>query len=99
MNYANEILHAMGREGILVQMAEECGELTQACMKMIRSWHGQTPVSEAEARDMLIEECADVELMIDLIHNTIFSPEDERKSMDMYSEKYGRCLKRFGIEP
>ena len=41
-------------------LAEECAELAQAALKMIRANEHDTPVSELDAKMNLIEECADV---------------------------------------
>lgn len=45
-------------------LAEECTELAQAALKMIRAKTYDTPVSEQVARERMIEECADVILCI-----------------------------------
>lgn len=44
----------------LIQLAEECSELAQASLKLVRALEHDTPVSEIEARKHLIEEIADV---------------------------------------
>lgn len=43
-------------------LAEECAELAQAALKMARVLRGEnpTPVSEAEAMEMVVEELTDV---------------------------------------
>lgn len=43
-------------------LAEECSELTHAALKMARVLRGEnpTPVSEAEAMEMVVEELTDV---------------------------------------
>lgn len=48
----------------LEQVAEECGELTKACMKLIRAIGNGNPcnVSEEEAIDSVVEEISDVEV-------------------------------------
>ena len=79
---------APGRSYLLRLLAEECGELTQAALKLVRARiPGETPVREPEARDRLAEEVADVWLMIQLViaaedlENTI--PEATRKARRM----------------
>ena len=47
-------------EDRLIQLSEEASELSQASCKLIRALHGQTPVTEAEAKAHLLEEIADV---------------------------------------
>lgn len=44
----------------LIQLAEECSELAQASLKLVRALNGQTPVSEEQARKDWIEEMGDV---------------------------------------
>ena len=51
-------------ETLLTNLIEEAGELVQAATKLLRVFHGDTPVSEMEAREHLIEEMADVMLCI-----------------------------------
>lgn len=46
----------------LIQLAEECAELSQAALKLVRALDGDTPVSEMECRKNVIEEMADVNL-------------------------------------
>ena len=44
----------------LINLAEECTECAQAALKMFRALNGDTPVSQMDAREHLIEEIADV---------------------------------------
>ena len=44
----------------LIQLAEEASELSQACLKLVRCRHGDTPVPEMDAKMHLLEEIADV---------------------------------------
>jgi NTP pyrophosphatase (non-canonical NTP hydrolase) len=46
--------------------AEECGELTQVCMKIIRKYSNKQEI-EAEWHDKLVEEAGDVLCMIELL--------------------------------
>ena len=48
----------------LEQVAEECGELTKACMKLIRAIGNGNPcnVTEEEAIEAVIEEMSDLEV-------------------------------------
>jgi len=58
-------------EEILVITAEECGELTQACSKILR--HG----IDNELKKKLLEEVGDLQCMIDImIEHDIVSPTD-----------------------
>lgn len=44
----------------LIQLAEESSELAQACIKLVRVMHHDSPAPEQAVRDNLIEEMADV---------------------------------------
>ena len=52
---------------LLAGLAEECGELTQAALKLRRVWDGTnpTPTLEDDAMENLYEEVADVLLYIE----------------------------------
>lgn len=56
-----------GEDYLLRQLAEECAELAQAALKVIRTRHGETPITPEEARGKLLEEIADVMVMMDLV--------------------------------
>lgn len=56
-----------GEDYLLRQLAEECAELAQAALKVIRTRHGETPVTPEEARAKLLEEIADVMVMMDMV--------------------------------
>ena len=58
----------------LIQLAEEASELSQACLKLVRVMHGDTPVPEMDAKMHLLEEIADVALC----SNIITSKTDDR---------------------
>ena len=51
---------------LLRQVAEECAELAQACLKLIRSRNGETPVRLEVATGKYLEELADVLTMTEL---------------------------------
>ena len=60
-----------GRD-VLEALAEEAAELSQAALKMIRAcrlggMNNVTPVTPKEAADNLLEEMADVELVMDVL--------------------------------
>ena len=63
------------QDEILIQLAEEAAELSQAALKMRRVLDGKnpTPVGYAQALKDLNEEIADVTLCIDLIGCVNFS--------------------------
>lgn len=95
-----EIAEKYGEEYLLRQLTEECCELGKAAMKMVRSRHGETPVRETEARENLIEEIADVLVMIDAVCNTMLSKEEQDCAVIIQSQKEERMYVRMldGIE-
>lgn len=70
---SKQIADKWGKAYLLRQLAEECGELTQAALKLVRVYEGTTPVSEEEALNSLAEELADVQLMIDYVSEQFIS--------------------------
>ena len=55
-----DVVDKIGTENLLVQVAEECSELSKAALKLHRVATGTTPVSLEDAKENLIEEMADV---------------------------------------
>lgn len=91
-NRYKEIVDKYGKEYIYRQLAEECSELAQACLKAIRADRRETPMRKDEAWERLLEEVGDVCLMIDILTDMFFLPSDiytiaeisERKEKRMY---------------
>lgn len=63
-----DVTDFLSQEEILLQLAEEASELSQAALKLRRVMNGSnpTPVGFQEARKNLTEEIADVQLCIDI---------------------------------
>lgn len=59
----------LSQEELLTQLAEECSELSKAALKLRRVYNGEnpTPVRRPEAYDNVIEEIADVWLVISVL--------------------------------
>lgn len=53
----------------LIQLSEECVECAQAALKLFRAINGDTPVSQMEAKEHLIEEIADVSVCMTALHD------------------------------
>lgn len=64
-----EIRKEISVSEILCQLAEECSELSKAALKLRRaiSKENPTPIDECEAMDNLIEEIADVSLILEVL--------------------------------
>lgn len=84
-----------GVEYLLRQLAEECCELAQASLKLVRTRHpGETPVSVEEARPRFYEELADVQILCDMMLDIMHT--DERYAVDkIYLAKEARMIKRL----
>lgn len=65
----NEIVKNVPLDALLMQLAEECGELTQAVGKYYRATHdgNPTPVTLADTLDKLVEEIADVNVTAEAV--------------------------------
>lgn len=77
----------LSKAELLAQLAEECNELAHAALKMRRTLSSvnPTPVSETTAQLMLLEETADVLLLLALCGVDVTDPNidliQEQKSM------------------
>ena len=78
MDRMDEIIKKYGDEYMLRQLAEECTELAQAALKLIRARRKETPMREEEAREHLVEEIADVLVMAGAVfQHMLFKAEQE----------------------
>ena len=55
-----EVLKKYGAEYLVIKLAEECSELSQACAKLLTVWKGATSMRRDEALEHIMEEMADV---------------------------------------
>lgn len=90
-----EIIEKYGEEYILRQLAEECTELAQAALKLIRSRRKETPMREDEAREHLIEEIADVFVMADFVYNGMLNDEEQNCLNSIQESKECRMYDRM----
>ena len=68
--------------------AEECGELTQVCMKVMRKYTTLEEIYGDKYRDLLIEEAGDVLCMIELmVEHGILTDEELRARVTVKREK------------
>ena len=74
--------------------AEEAAELSQAALKLVRAINGETPVTEEEAREHLLEEAADVQACM----RCIFTDADDAVIRDIMLEKLRRWENRINGE-
>lgn len=95
MSRMKEIVEKYGEEYMLRQLAEECNELSQAALKLIRARHKETPMREDEATEHLIEEIADVTVMLKGIYDTMFDAAMMDAVNDIHIEKVARMYERM----
>ena len=75
--------------------AEECGELTQACIKVIRKFENMDEVT-GDRRLKLIEEAGDVACMIELmVENGLFTEDEIRDRIEIKRDKLKIWSKLF----
>jgi NTP pyrophosphatase (non-canonical NTP hydrolase) len=79
--------------------AEECGELTQACIKIIRKFNNIEDVT-GDRRDKLIEEAGDVACMLELmVENGLFTEEEIRSRIETKRDKLKKWSQLFNENP
>lgn len=85
------ILSKIGTAAMYEQLAEECAELSKACLKKARIIRGNnpTPVTYEEADSAIIEEFTDV------IHVSNILGLDQQKNFEQIHRKQKRWIKRI----
>ena len=94
-NRFKEIVDKYGKEYALRQLAEECNELSQAALKLIRTWKKETPMREDEAYERLVEEIADVLLMMYMVRCELLDDEQNACVSDIWDTKEKRMYERL----
>ena len=88
----HQIAGKLGQDEMLLQLAEECSELSQACLKMVRASKGLTPKTIGECKDCLAEELNDVKMCMELVESLIAGLQSKQ---ELYREyKTDRWYKR-----
>ena len=69
------IVDRIGLPALLEQTAEECAELSHACLKEARRLRGEnpTPCAEEECKVAIMEEMADVALCLDMLDDSDYT--------------------------
>lgn len=98
LTIAQQILQKYGTSYLLRQTAEECCELAQAALKMVRVEEGTTPMQLPEARANLIEEMADVQLMLDYMMQELISSAENRQLHNIMDNKETRMYRRLFLD-
>ena len=90
-----EIIEKYSEEYMLRQLAEECCELAQAAMKLVRVWNKETPMREDEAREHLVEEIADVHVMAGAVFQHMLSKAEQECVDEVCESKKSRMFVRM----
>lgn len=94
-----EIIDKYGKEYILRQLAEECAELAQASLKLVRSMKGETPISQEEANSRFLEEIADVCVMLECIKDGMLCNHEICIIAETSENKMKRMIERLLSRP
>lgn len=95
MNWEKQIVEQYGKEYIFRQLAEEASELCQASLKMVRAMRGETPVTEIDASARVLEEIADVEVMLNVLKRAVINDRGNEKIAAVYEKKRERMIDRM----
>ena len=88
-----KIKQHLPEDELLLQLAEECAELAQAALKLLRALTGinPTPITESKARENLLEEAADVYCVLGLL----LGCEERSETYNIIWRKKARWVKRL----
>lgn len=92
------ILEQIGEPALIEQWAEECTELAQAALKVARILRAEnpTPVTLAKARQNLIEEMSDVQLVRnEWVYGQSDASDIIEESLEIRKEKLNRWYSRL----
>ena len=85
------IVDRIGLPALLEQTAEECAELSHACLKEARRLRGEnpTPCTAEECKAAIMEEMADVALCLDMLDNSdyVLDPIIAKAKLDRWSRR------------
>lgn len=98
LTIAQQIIGKYGTGYLLRQAAEECCELAQAALKLVRVEEGTTPTTLPETRAHLIEEMADVQLMLEYMMQELLSTAENRQLTGIMDEKEARMYRRLILD-
>lgn len=94
-NRYKELVDKYGKEYIYRQLAEECSEFAQACLKVIRAERKETPMRMDEAWERFLEEFGDVLLMMDIVESMLISANDDGTVLAIMERKEARMYERM----
>ena len=95
MNYEKQIVEQYGEEYVVRQLAEEASELCQASLKLVRSMRHETPIRQVDAQARLLEEIADVEVMLRVLKRAVLNDEANERISSIFGKKFDRMVDRM----
>lgn len=95
MTWKQKIVEQYSQEYVLRQLAEESAELCQAALKLVRVMNNETPVTQADAQNRLLEEIADVEVMLNVLKSAVLNDRGVGKIAEIYRRKEARMIERM----
>lgn len=95
MSWEKQIVEQYGEEYVFRQLAEESSGLCHAALKLVRVMREETPVRWQEGQEHLLEEIADVEVMLDMITTTMLTTEARLQIEHIYASKQKRMKERM----
>ena len=97
MTMESKLVNAIGEPAMLEQTAEECAELSFACLKLARMLRGDNKVhghTEEELRENLTEEMADLYLCLnEMLLGGIADYKDVNSYVDYKTERMNKRLR------
>lgn len=90
-----EMVERTSEEYMLRQLAEECTELAQAALKVIRAANRETPVHTRDARLALVEEVADVKVMLRIFDSAVLTAAEVKHVGEIQAAKMQRFSDRI----
>lgn len=91
----SEMFKIVGEQYMLRQLAEECCELGQAALKAVRAMNEETPMSLSDAREHLVEEIADVMVMVTILKAGFLSVVENYDIEQEMDRKFDRFIDRI----
>ena len=95
MIYEKQIAEQWGEEYVVRQLAEEASELCQAALKLVRAMRDETPIRQIDAQSHLLEEMADVEVMLRVMREGVLTEEANKRITAIGAKKFGRMVTRL----
>lgn len=89
------IVEKYGEEYIYRQLAKEAIELAHAALKMVRAMREETPASDKDAKAALIEEIADMRVMLRMITDHMMTVGEFFNLGELETEKERRMIERL----